>query len=74
MTDTCELCDMRPLLDKVLRALDQVYGIARIEAKEIDDHIKAAYNHLETAEFLLEGHYCTVPKWDGPDTVRESEL
>ena len=70
---TCELCDMRPELAEILEALDKLYASA---PKEISDHIQAAHSHLETADFILDTHelYCTVPKWDGPDTVRESEL
>ena len=73
MTETCELCDMRPELTEVITALHKLYNTM---PKEINEHIQAAYNHLETADWLLEDHQlgCTVPKWDGPDTVRESEL
>ena len=70
---TCELCNMRPELAEILEALDKLYVSA---PKEISDHLQAAHNHIETADWLLEDHEmeCTVPKYYGPDTVRESEL
>ena len=73
MTDTCELCDMRGPLAEILAALNKLYGIA---PKGISDHIQAAYNHLETADWILEDHEldCDVPRMDGPDTVEEARL
>ena len=68
MTGTCELCDMRDPLAEILEALEKL----STHNGEVNTHISAAENHLETADFLLEGHYCTVPKWDGPDTAREA--
>ena len=68
MTGTCELCDMRDPLAEILEALEKL----STHNGEVNTHISAAENHLETADFLLEGHSCDVPKWDGPDTVREA--
>ena len=70
---TCELCALRPELAEILEKLDKLYASA---PKDISNHIKAAHNHIETADWLLEDHEmeCTVPKYYGPDTVRESEL
>ena len=73
MTDTCELCDMREPLAEILAALDKLGGIG---PKHIREFISHAHSHLEHADWALENHEldCTVSKWDGPDTVRESEL
>ena len=51
-------------------------GALVVMLSEVNTHIDAAHNHLETADWLLEDHEmeCTVPKYYGPDTVRESEL
>ena len=71
---TCELCDMRESLEEIRDELNGLSYIAVIDVKVVNTHINAAESHLETASNLLEGHYCPVPKWDGPDTVREAGL
>ena len=73
MNDTCELCDMREPLAEILKALDKLSGIG---PKHIREHISAAHSYLEHADWALENHEldCTVPKWDGPDTVEEARL
>ena len=73
MNDTCELCDMREPLAEILKAL---YKLSHTSIAEVNDHISAAYKHLEDADWILENHEldCTVPKWDGPDTVEEARL
>ena len=71
MTDTCELCDMRGPLAEILAALDK---LSHTECGEVNARINTAYDHLEYANNLIDGHSCDVPRRDGPDTVRESEL
>ena len=70
---TCELCAMREPLGKILKMLE---GLSGAILGEVSTHINAAYNHLEHADWALENHEldCTVPKWDGPDTVEEARL
>ena len=69
---TCELCDMKAPVDEVMRELDRLYGLAT--TVEIADPINGAYSLMEHVANLIDEHSCDVPKWDGPDTVRESEL
>ena len=70
---TCELCNMRPELAEIIKMLK---GLSVVMLGEVNTHIDAAQNHLETADFILDTHelYCTVPKYYGPDTVEEARL
>ena len=72
MNDTCELCDMKAPVDEVMRELDRLYGLAT--TVEIADPLNGAYSLMEHVAHLIDGHSCDVPRRDGPDTVRESEI